>query len=174
MSEISEEGKNEIRQSEDYKIAKNILGPMYRNIVGIRKKLDLTRPDFERYEFHPHYADFRQNCQEFKETWKEAEKVSKVLKGLKITSYPSLEYESMSKILAYLGLVESLGVTLADAILILLIANGKEVHTREPKHVTKVKELKEVNLAISSVFWLVRVLLCLPREGSSTETRETT
>lgn len=125
---------------------------MFYNIVVIRKKIDLTRPlEFaERMEFHPHYADFKQNCQEFKEKWEEAQKVSKILRGLKTrTRYPSLEYESMSKMLVYLGLVESLGVALADIVLILLIANEREVHTRGPltKHVTKARELEKIDLA---------------------------
>lgn len=151
MSDISEHRKREIRQSEDYETVKKILDPLYYNIVALRRKIDLTQPiEFaERLEFHPHYADFQKNCQEFREKWGEARKVSRLLRGLKTADYPSLEYESMSKMLSYLGLVESLGVALADAVLILLIANEREVHTRGPmtKHVTKTRELEKIDLA---------------------------
>jgi hypothetical protein len=152
MSEISEERKNEIRQSEDYKTAKKILDPLYHNIVGLKKKIDLALGfEFtERLEFHPHYADFKQNCQDLKEKWDEAKKVSKILRDLKTYSFdPSHEYAPMMKMLAYLGLVESLGVALADMVLILLIANGKEVHTRGPmtRHVTRATELEKIDLA---------------------------
>lgn len=45
------------------------------------------------------------------------------------------------KLLVYLGLVESLGVTLLNVTLVLLIASGEEVHTRGPytKHVNPPK-----------------------------------
>jgi hypothetical protein len=151
MTEISDERKTKIRESEDYETTKKILGPMYYNIVGIKKKIDLTQPlEFaETFEWHPHYGDFKQNCQELHEKWEEAKRVSRILRGLKGVTYPSLEYESMSKMLAYLGLVESLGVALADMVLILLVANGREVHTRGPmtKHVTKTRELEKIDLA---------------------------
>ncbi len=55
----------------------------------------------------------------------------------------------MIKMLVYLGLVESLGTTFIDMALMLLIANGKEMHTRGPyiKHVTSLKELRKLDLA---------------------------
>jgi hypothetical protein len=45
-------------------------------------------------------------------------------------------------------LVESLGVTLADMVLILLIANEKEVHIRRPftRHATRADELERLEL----------------------------
>ena len=156
MSEISNERKREIKESEDYKTTKKFLGPMFGNIVSIKRKIDLTRPlEFaETFEWHPNYLDFKQNFQELKEKWEEARRVSKILRGLKTIEYPSRKYESMSKMLSYLGLVESLGVTLADMVLILLIANGKEVHTRGPmtKHVTKTRELEKIDLTYKLAF----------------------
>jgi hypothetical protein len=64
-------------------------------------------------------------------------------------AYPSEKVKSMSKMLAYLGLVESLGTTLMDITLLLLIANGLDVHARRGvlKHVTKLDELKGVDTA---------------------------
>ena len=135
MSEISE--KNEIRQSAKYKTARKILGRLYLNIEKAKE-----------FGF-PHFEHFKQMCDDFKEKWEEAKKASKILRGLRTYSFePSREYSSMSKMLAYLGLVESLGVALADMVLILLIANGTEVHTRGPmtKHVTKARELENIDL----------------------------
>jgi hypothetical protein len=149
MSEISKERKDEIRQSEDYKKARKILDPLYYNIVVMKRKIVFNERGtaLGKLRYHPNYADFRNNCHEFETRWEEANKVSKILRGLKTARYPNPEYESMSKMLSYLGLVESLGVTLADAILILLIANERAVHTKGlTKHVTKVRELEDVDL----------------------------
>lgn len=131
------ERNDEIRESEDYQTARRILGRLYLNIERAK-------------EFRlPHFEHFKQMCDDFKEKWEEAKKASKILRGLKTYSFePSSEYSSMSKMLTCLGLVESLGVALADMVLILLIANGKEVHTRRPmtKHVTKARELENIDL----------------------------
>jgi hypothetical protein len=156
MSSLSEERKNEIRQSEDYKTEKDILNPLFSAIAHPR--IEQNR-DFlsilegygasKRISWHPNLLDFKQNCKELGYKWEDAQKVSKILRGLKTARYMSREYESMSKMLAYLGLVESLGVAISDISLILLIANGKEVHTRGPmtKHVTKARQLDEIDLA---------------------------
>lgn len=60
----------------------------------------------------------------------------------------------MVKMLVYLGLVESLGTTFIDMALMLLIANGKEMHTRGPyvSHVTSLKELRKLDLAYKLYF----------------------
>jgi len=91
---------------------------------------------------------------EFNEKWQEAEKISRILKDLKAATYPTKKLESMSKMLAYLGLVESLGVTLLDMVLLLLIGYGHEVYTRgrHAKHVTSFKELTEIDLAFKLDF----------------------
>jgi len=56
--------------------------------------------------------------------------------------------------LVYLGLVESLGTAFIDMALMLLIANGKEMHTRGPyiKHVASLKELQKLDLAYKLSF----------------------
>jgi hypothetical protein len=55
----------------------------------------------------------------------------------------------MSKMLVYLGLVESLGTTLTDMVLVMFIANGKEIHTHGPfaKHVRTLEELRNIDLS---------------------------
>lgn len=70
-------------------------------------------------------------------------KTSGVLRSLPPKSKP------MIKMLVYLGLVESLGTTFIDMALMLLIANGKEMHTRGPyiNHVMSLKELRKLDLA---------------------------
>jgi len=75
-------------------------------------------------------------------------KASTVMKSLPPKSKP------MIKMLVYLGLVESLGTTFIDMALILLIANGKEMHTRGPyiNHVTSLKELRKLDLAYKLAF----------------------
>ncbi len=156
MSVIADDRKNEMRQSENYKTAKNILNPLFRTIAHpkLERDNDLVSV-LEGYGsgthiyWHPSLIDFKQNCKEFIDKWEDSQKISKILRGLKTADYKSREYESLSKMLCYLGLVESLGVAIADMILILLIANGKEVHTRGPmtKHVTKARQLDKIDLA---------------------------
>ena len=70
-------------------------------------------------------------------------KTSGVLQALPPKSKP------MIKMLVYLGLVESLGTTFIDMALMLLIANGKEMHKRGPyiNHVISLKELRKLDLA---------------------------
>jgi len=85
-------------------------------------------------------------------TLKESKNISEILRDLK-TEFISKEsppkIKSMAKMLVYLGLTESLGVTLIDIALMLLIANGNEMHTHGPfiKHVTTHKELRKLDLA---------------------------
>jgi len=155
LSSLSEERKNEIRQSEDYKTEKEILSPLFLTIANPRFEQSTDSSlilegygTSTRISWHPKLLDFRQNCRELIDKWEDAQKVSKILRGLKTANYESSEYESMSKMLSYLGLVESLGVAISDMTLILLIANGKEVHTRSPmtKHVTKARQLDEIDL----------------------------
>lgn len=85
--------------------------------------------------------------------WKKSHETSDNLRGLKITQVLqalSPKARSMLKLLVYLGLVESIGTTLIDIVLMLLIANGKEMHiTRGPgiKHVSTPRELRKLDLA---------------------------
>lgn len=138
MSKLSEGERAHIRESEKYKKTKKLLKPMYQHVERAKA-------------FHTSEFDrFIEMCIGFKERWKESLKVSEILRGLKTEiTYPSPQYKSMSKMLVYLGLVESLGVALADATLILFIVTGKDVHTRGPmtRHVTKAKELEKIDLS---------------------------
>jgi hypothetical protein len=84
--------------------------------------------------------------------WDSSGETSLNLQHLKAGAYvESLPPKSkpMIKMLVYLGLVESLGTTFIDMALMLLIANGKEMHTRGPyiKHVTSLRELRKLDLA---------------------------
>ena len=47
-----------------------------------------------------------------------------------------------------MGLVESLGVNLIDMVLMLLVANGREIHMKYPiKHVESFEDLNKITLA---------------------------
>jgi hypothetical protein len=85
-------------------------------------------------------------------TWNRSVETSEALKDMKAQDALIIlppKARALSKLFAYLGLVESLGVTLMDMSLILLIANGKEVHIRKDKgimHVSTLKELRKLDL----------------------------
>ena len=136
-----------LRKSDDYKETKKILDAMITKIIYTMPKYDMMRLPSRRLLFD-------QNCVEFNDKWQEAEKVSRTLRGLKAATYPTKKLESMSKMLAYLGLVESLGVALLDMVLLLLIGYGHEVHTRgrHTKHVTSFEELADLSLWFKLTF----------------------
>ena len=136
-----------LRKSDDYKETRKILEPIITKVVYVMPKYDAMRLPSRRLLFD-------ENCVEFNEKWQEAEKVSQILKDLKAAKYPTKKLESMSRMLGYLGLVESLGVTLLDMVLLLLIGYGYEVHTRGPytKHVTSFEELADLNLGFKLKF----------------------
>jgi len=142
MREISEEKKKEIRESDEYKKTQKLLKLLYERIKRAKA--------FQTYEFD-HFSEM---CIGFKERWKEANEVPRIFIDLKTGRRRSPKHQSMGKMLSYLGLVESLGVAFADAILIMLIANGRAVHTTRglTKHVTKVKELEKIDLAYKLEF----------------------
>jgi hypothetical protein len=84
--------------------------------------------------------------------WDNAGKTSLNLQYLKtdaVTQSLPQESKPMIKMLVYMGLVESLGVAFIDMALMLLIANGQEMHTRGPyiRHVSSLKELQRLDLA---------------------------
>jgi hypothetical protein len=125
------------RESEDYKNTKEKLEKLLQNISG----------DTPRYEYHSTRPDLFWRNHEIEDRWDEAERISNILRRMKgEVAYPDNKVKSMSKMLAYLGLVESLGSTLMDIALLLLIANGLDVHARRGtlRHVTKLDELKNV------------------------------
>jgi len=130
----------EIMRSKGYRETEKKLQELFENIM--------TGP--KRGAFFPTpYEAFRKHCKDFYLKWKETQNVSRILRYLKTrVSYPDKRIESMSKMLAYMGLIESLGVILIDMVLILLIANKREVHTRRPfiKHVATFDELANLDL----------------------------
>lgn len=93
---------------------------------------------------------YSENCRQINEGWKEAKAISSILRDIKSgISFPSRKEESMNRMLVYLGLVESLGNTLMDMFIMVLIMNGREIHTRSGsnvKHVRLMKELKDTTL----------------------------
>jgi hypothetical protein len=138
-------GKNELRVSEDYRKTFAKLHEMFDSIVKLKPEIS-TEPIPE-YVYHPQYEIFERNCKSLSKKWKEAQAISEILRDLKSeVSYPSPMLKSMSKMLAYLGLVESLGAKMMDMALLLLIANGKELHTRGAyaKHVETFEELEDI------------------------------
>lgn len=125
-------------ESEDYKNTKEKLERLLRNISG----------NLPANDYRPARASLFWKNEEIEDRWDEAERISIILRQMKgEVTYPSEKVKAMSKMLAYLGLVESLGSTFMDITLLLLIANGLDVHTRRGflKHVTKLDELKNVD-----------------------------
>jgi hypothetical protein len=90
-------------------------------------------------------------------SWNKSKETSEALKDMKaqdaLNVLPS-KSKALTKLFAYLGLVESLGVTLMDMALILLIANGKEMHMRGKgiRHVSTLKELRRLDLVYKLEF----------------------
>lgn len=146
--EITEEKRQAIRQSQNYMSTKPLLDKYFTNILKIRGKMGWLETAYE---------TFKNNCVDFYKKWTETIEISNLLRGLKTNvSYPTPEHEAMSKMLAFMGLVESVGVALADMLLILLIANGKEVHSRGRLiwHVNTFKELSDVDWEYKESFLL--------------------
>ena len=149
MSELGEPEKESIRQTDIYKVNKEILDYYLTKITKLSSKVGPAPPS--EFVYATGYEAFKKNCSDFSERWNEAKKVSQILRDLKtfdgLVGIPS-ELLAMNKMLVYLGLVESLGVALADMVLILLMANEKEIHSRGPmtKHIQKVDELDKIDL----------------------------
>jgi hypothetical protein len=93
------------------------------------------------------------NLAELSAIYENSTGTTETLKDTKVGDFVSAlspKAQSMMKMLVYLGFVESLGVTLIDMVLFLLIANGKEMHISRGggiKHVSTLKELKTLKLA---------------------------
>ena len=146
QSELSPSRKEELRKTPNYTETKQKLAILFmlkgREPVSTSSALE-TAYTAGRVSF------FRSISKEFYEKWQEAEEISEILRGLKSqVTYQSEKLKSMSKMLAYLGLVESLGTTLTDMALVMFIANGTEIHTRGAftKHVRTLEELRDVDL----------------------------
>lgn len=144
--------KEALRSSNDYLETKEKLQKLFPDLG--RKPVVTTSPMI--YAYLPGGSDlFSRNSKHFLSKWQEAEDVSDILQGLKRDiNYNNKKLESMSKMLAYLGLVESLGVTLMDIVLLMFVANGIEIHTRGPyaKHVKSFEELRDIDLGYKLEF----------------------
>ena len=98
---------------------------------------------------------FARNKQEISEKWEKALDISEVLRGLKSeVNYASDKNKAMSKMLVYLGLVESIGATIINILLLTLALNRKEVHTRGPytRHVKTYSEIEDLDLGYKMDF----------------------
>lgn len=143
---------NRIQSSPLYKESMTVLQQLFNKICGEGRTVappDSNIPRLGRYEA------FVVNSKDFYDRWRETEKISEILRILK-SSFGGKEkkLESMTKLLAYLGLVESLGVTLVDMVLLMFIANGTDIHTRRPylRHIEKLDELKDIDLSDKQKF----------------------
>lgn len=143
MSGSDERREIQTQNSNEYKLTKKIFDKLFTKVKMMTKEDYLSREGI----LPTTYEIFKKNCIEFDKRWRRAQEISLILRDLKATvTYENANVESMSKMLAYLGLVESLGTTMIDMALLFLIANGKEIHTRGPnvKHVETFKELEGV------------------------------
>lgn len=117
---------------------------------GVETRKILMRLRMRTGERHEFFWDSRGDLAA---SWKKSLETSEILKDLKtrqVLDTLSPKAKSMSKLLSYLGLVESLGVTLLDMALVLLIANKEEMHIRRGPgimHVSTMKELRKLELA---------------------------
>ena len=139
INRLDESRKSFLRNSENYIKTKPLLDNLLNNIFFVQEKTGFSQTPYEL---------FKENCAEVYEKWKETAEISSILGHLKRdVQYPTNKHRAMSKMLAFMGLVESLGVTMADMLLILLIANGKAVHTRGQyiKHISVFSELKQIS-----------------------------
>jgi hypothetical protein len=95
------------------------------------------------------YLQFRNMLPEALKKHTESVEMSRILREVKSQiEHDNLQRESMNKMLGYLGLVESLGVSYADIVLTLSIASGSDLHTKgtATKHVTSFEDLQTLDL----------------------------
>jgi hypothetical protein len=91
-------------------------------------------------------------------SWNKSKEASEALKDMKAQEALNVlppKSKALTKLFAYLGLVESLGVTLMDMALMLCIANGKEMHTYKGggiMHISTLKDLRKLNLSYKIEF----------------------
>ena len=140
VNRIDETRKQLLRNSELYRQARSIIGNKLSNILYAREKQGSL--------LTPHEL-FQKNCVDIYEKWKEIAELSNIFGDTKRdVKYSTEKHKSIGKMLSLVGLVESLGNTLADMLLFLFIANGKIVHTRSPqiKHVSSFFELTQLDL----------------------------
>jgi hypothetical protein len=141
MTETHEAREARLKQSADYPKTKEILGLISNALWAPRRDEGFLSPSNKEI--------MKGNFAKCYEKWQDSERISAILRDLKTTDemehFPP-ESKSMIRMLAYLGLVESVGVTLMDMVLLMLIANGKDIHTRRipAKHVETFEELQSI------------------------------
>lgn len=119
-------------------------------------------------DIHPDLANiYPSRYLQFEKMWadafkklEESREISSILRAVKSQADDgNPQLKSMNQMLGYLGLVESLGVSFADIILMLAIASGNDLHTRGSytKHVSSFKELEDLDLS-QKLDFLVKVL----------------
>lgn len=130
----------QLRETIEYKETKIVLHNLMTNLSTLEKYNGILPTPYESYE---------QNCLNLYDKWEQSLKISSVLRDLKNeVSYPSERHKAMSQMLSFMGLVESLGVTLTDIILILMIANGTAIHVRKDgiiKHASTFQDLEKID-----------------------------
>jgi hypothetical protein len=140
VNRIDETRKQFLRNSKLYGQTRSVISNKLSNILyGHEKQGSLQTP----HEF------FQKNCVEIYEKWKLLAELSNILGDTKRdVKYSTEKHKSIGKMLWFNGLVESLGNTLADMLLMLFIANGKVIHARLPyvRHVDSFFELKQLDL----------------------------
>ena len=101
------------------------------------------------------YHIMKKNANGFKERMGKAADLAEVIIQTEsvISKVSKPKVESLMKMFQYLGYVESIGVTLIDMFILLLIANGHQLHVERLRgwprilHVSSFKELEHANLA---------------------------
>jgi hypothetical protein len=99
-----------------------------------------------------------ENAKALSDAWKKAQQTSEALKDMKSLYALQVLFpvpRAYAKLFSYLGLSEDLGVTLIDITLLLLIANGRELHFRKGggmMHVSRFKDLHRLNLSYKLEF----------------------
>jgi len=134
------------RNDPDYKAIKNELESLTTEIMNITPKTS------------PQYQQFKRNMIEWSKKFDKAVeiggKVSSVQKLQLVTKEPKLI--SIIKMFRYLALVESVGTTLIDLIILLLTACGKTFHIEQthelPRvvHASSLRDLQSPNVTLAA------------------------
>ena len=101
------------------------------------------------------YQIMKKNTSEFKKRLGKAADLARIIikTEKEMSKFSESKVNSLMKMFQYLGYVESFGTTLIDILVLLLIANGYQLHVERfrgwPRilHVSSFKELKHANLA---------------------------
>jgi hypothetical protein len=143
MNEGRQSQGNQIPPFGRYESTLKIFDKLFNNVKTMTKEDYLSKEGI----LPPPYQIFQKNCVKFYEKWESSKEIAAILRDLKReVDYPDNNVKSMSKMFAYLGLVESLGATMIDMALLFLIASGKQIHTKGPniRHVETFEELEGV------------------------------